>query len=42
MVDRAYEKEQEAKETIKSLKKKITHLSKLVEEGSGSSLGQDK
>ncbi|NXX44716.1 CFA58 protein, partial [Tricholaema leucomelas] len=41
MVDTAYEKEQKAKETIKSLQKKISHLTNLVEQGSGPSLGQE-
>lgn len=41
MVDAAYEKEQKAKETIIALKEEITNLTKLVEQGSGLSLGQE-
>ncbi|KAM3835804.1 cilia- and flagella-associated protein 58 [Vipera latastei] len=41
MVDAAYEKEQKAKETIMSLKEEIVNLTKLVEQGSGLSLGQE-
>ncbi|XP_026560435.1 cilia- and flagella-associated protein 58 [Pseudonaja textilis] len=41
MVDAAYEKEQKAKETIMSLKEEIMNLTKLVEQGSGLSLGQE-
>uniref|UniRef100_A0A8D0BN97 Cilia and flagella associated protein 58 n=1 Tax=Salvator merianae TaxID=96440 RepID=A0A8D0BN97_SALMN len=41
MVDAAYEKEQRAKETIMSLKEEIVNLTKLVEQGSGLSLGQE-
>ncbi|XP_053245246.1 cilia- and flagella-associated protein 58 [Podarcis raffonei] len=41
MVDAAYEKEQKAKETILSLKEEIVNLTKLVEQGSGLSLGQE-
>ncbi|KAH0623769.1 hypothetical protein JD844_006885 [Phrynosoma platyrhinos] len=41
MVDAAYEKEQKAKETIMSLKEEILNLTKLVEQGSGLSLGQE-
>ncbi|NXP70149.1 CFA58 protein, partial [Ramphastos sulfuratus] len=41
MVDATYEKEQKAKETIKSLQKKIAHLTKLVEQGSGPSPEQE-
>ncbi|XP_044516110.1 cilia- and flagella-associated protein 58 [Gracilinanus agilis] len=40
MVDSAYDKEQKAKETILALKEEIVNLSKLVEQGSGLSLGQ--
>ncbi|XP_048360877.1 cilia- and flagella-associated protein 58 isoform X2 [Sphaerodactylus townsendi] len=41
MVDAAYEKEQKAKDTILSLKEEILNLTKLVEQGSGLSLGQE-
>nr|XP_060622997.1 cilia- and flagella-associated protein 58 [Anolis sagrei ordinatus] len=41
MVDAAYEKEQKAKETILTLKEEILSLTKLVEQGSGLSLGQE-
>lgn len=41
MVDTAYEKDQKAKETINSLKGEINNLSKLVEQGSGLSMGQE-
>ncbi|XP_073210534.1 cilia- and flagella-associated protein 58 isoform X4 [Lepidochelys kempii] len=41
MVDAAYDKEQKAKETILSLKEEIMNLTKLVEQGSGLSLGQE-
>ncbi|KGL90495.1 Coiled-coil domain-containing protein 147, partial [Charadrius vociferus] len=41
MVDTAYEKEQKAKETINSLQQEIARLTKLVEQGSGVSLGQE-
>ncbi|KAM6443368.1 cilia- and flagella-associated protein 58 [Liasis olivaceus] len=41
MVDAAYDKEQKAKETIMSLKEEILNLTKLVEQGSGLSLGQE-
>ncbi|ETE59542.1 Coiled-coil domain-containing protein, partial [Ophiophagus hannah] len=41
MVDAAYDKEQKAKETIMSLKEEIMNLTKLVEQGSGLSLGQE-
>ncbi|XP_065699778.1 cilia- and flagella-associated protein 58 [Patagioenas fasciata] len=41
MVDAASEKEEKAKETIDSLQKEITHLTHLVEQGSGMSMGQE-
>ncbi|EMP37624.1 hypothetical protein UY3_05201 [Chelonia mydas] len=41
VVDAAYDKEQKAKETILSLKEEIMNLTKLVEQGSGLSLGQE-
>ncbi|KFZ58598.1 Coiled-coil domain-containing protein 147, partial [Antrostomus carolinensis] len=41
MVDTAYEKEQKAKDTINSLQEEIARLTKLVEEGSGLSQGQE-
>ncbi|XP_068807258.1 cilia- and flagella-associated protein 58 [Struthio camelus] len=41
MVDAAYEKEQKTKETILSLREEIARLTKLVEQGSGLSLGQE-
>ncbi|KAG8551374.1 hypothetical protein GDO81_004080, partial [Engystomops pustulosus] len=37
----AYEKEQKAKDTIHSLKEEINNLTKLVEQGSGLSMGQE-
>ncbi|XP_040418865.1 cilia- and flagella-associated protein 58 isoform X2 [Cygnus olor] len=41
MVDAAYEKEQKAKETIRSLQEEIARLTNLAERESGLSLGQD-
>ncbi|XP_069719950.1 cilia- and flagella-associated protein 58 [Phaenicophaeus curvirostris] len=41
MVDTAYEKEQKAKKTIKSLQEEIARLTNLVEQGSGLSMEQE-
>ncbi len=41
MVDAAHEKETRARETIQSLKLEIANLSKLVEQGTGLSMGQE-
>ena len=41
MVDAAHEKETRARETIQALKSEISNLTKLVEQGAGTSMGQD-
>ena len=40
MVDASHDKEARAKETISQLKTEISNLSRLVEQGTGLSLGQ--
>jgi hypothetical protein len=42
MVDASHEKEQHANSTIAHLKKEITNLTKLVEQGTGLSIGQEQ
>ena len=41
MVDAAHEKETRARDTIQSLKQEISNLTKLVEQGSGLTQGQE-
>ena len=42
MVDASHEKESRAKETISQLKTETSNLSRLVEQGTGLSIGQEK
>ena len=41
MVDQAHTKENEAKETIQRLKQEINNLTKLIEQNTGVSMGQE-
>ncbi len=41
MVDAAHEKETRSRDTIQSLKQEISNLTKLVEQGSGLTQGQE-